>query len=403
MIKNRIEIRTLILATLLVGMVLIPAVNAQEENKYSVTAEEAFKHANAHMITYIATDAPYFENWEGASIDPNPLELYDPNGQKLYYQFSVYKNDNLIGVIDIGADKKLGQTVQLVEFDPKPFDATKAIKKSIEVAKNEYPDGKIKSTYMVVYDYPLIGAVTVVKDKVTGDEHRIFVDAYTLDVVPDEPATETKRGIWSIYEQRLKNGVDENLKVWQESDDLTKSIEQKATSMKINISVPVTDKHMEKLINEETIKATAVTKTLSISLSAQENNYYCAPATAKMIAKYYGKTQTQDYIYGIMGATAPSGASQSQQLTYYKSSQGLGKTNSKSVTTPLTFTTAQTEIDNGTPFKSGITGHARACIGYYYTTGNYNLIINDPSPVGVGRYAAMEPTGSEINRIYLRS
>lgn len=140
--RNNIGIGILVLATLLVSMALMPAVSAQEEEKYSVTAEDAFRHANAHMINYIATDAPYFENWIGASINPNALELYDPNGQKLYYQFSVYKNNNLIGIIDIGANKKLGQTVQLVVFDPKPFDATEAMKKSIEIAKNEYPDGK---------------------------------------------------------------------------------------------------------------------------------------------------------------------------------------------------------------------------------------------------------------------
>ncbi|WP_440946863.1 C39 family peptidase [Methanosarcina sp. T3] len=277
------------------------------------------------------------------------------------------------------------------------------MKKSIEIAKSKYPEGEIKSTKMVVYSYSEIGAMIIVKDKKTEEEHRIFVDVYTLEVVPDEPATETKRGIWSIYEQRLKNGIDENLKVWQESNDLTTSIKQKANSMKINITAPIAEEQMEKLSGDETIKATAVTKTLDIDLCAQENNYYCAPATAQMIANYYGKTQTQDYIYGIMGTTAPSGASPSQQLTYYQSSEGLGKTHSISVTTPLSFSAAQNEIDHGTPFKSGVTDHARACIGYYYTTGDYNLIIHNPSPVGVGRGAVMEPFGSEINRIYLRS
>ena len=246
--KMKFRTGILLLTMLLVGMVLVPAVNAQEENGYSVTAEEAFKHANAHMINFIATDAPYFENWTGASIDPKPLELYDPSGQKLYYQFSVYKNNKLIGIIDIGADKKLGQTVQLVEFDPKPFDTTEAMKKSIDVAKNEYPDGEIKSTKMVVYDYPLIGAMTVVKDKITGDEHRIFVDVYTLNVVPDEPATETKRGIWSIYERRLKNGIDKILKDWQESDNLTKSIDKEAKNKGINVITLITEEKRKKQI-----------------------------------------------------------------------------------------------------------------------------------------------------------
>jgi len=380
-------------------MALVP-VSAQEENNYSVTAEEAFKHANAHKINFIATDSPYFENWTGASIDPKPLELYDPTGQKLYYQFSVYKNKTLIGIIDIGADKTLGQTVQLVEFEPKPFDATEAINKSIEITKNEYPDGKIKSTQMVVYDYPAIGAMTVVKDNTRGEEHRIFVDVYTLEVIPDEPVTETKRGIWSVYEQRLKNGIDENLKNWQESDNLTKYIEQEATNIGINISTPITEEQMEKLSGNLVI--TASTKTLNVPLYGGEKTYYCAPATGQMIAKYYGVSHTQDYIYGIMGATTPNGATNSQQLTYYKSSQGLAKTGSIIASTPFTFTNAVNEINSNRPFKSGILGHARVCVGYYYDTGEQLLALNDPSPLGSGSYQ-LEAYGSEVNRIYVRN
>ncbi|MHC1756696.1 MAG: hypothetical protein AB9861_14925 [Methanosarcina sp.] len=90
--------------------------------------------------------------------------------------------------------------------------------------------------------------MTIVKDKTTGDEHRIFVDAYTLDVVPDESATETKRGIWSIYEQRLKNGIDNNLKHWQKSDELAKSIEQAAANKGVNINATVTEEILKNLV-----------------------------------------------------------------------------------------------------------------------------------------------------------
>ena len=58
------------------------------------------------------------------------------------------------------------------------------------------------------------------KGQNTGNEYRIFVDAYSLDIVEDETATETEPGVWSIYEHRLKNGVEEHLKEWQESDQL---------------------------------------------------------------------------------------------------------------------------------------------------------------------------------------
>jgi len=77
---NKIGISILLLATLLIGMALIPAVSAQKEKNYSVTAEEAFKHANANMISFIAADAPGFENWTGYIVQDGYtyLRINDP-------------------------------------------------------------------------------------------------------------------------------------------------------------------------------------------------------------------------------------------------------------------------------------------------------------------------------------
>jgi hypothetical protein len=365
--RNKITIGILLLA-MLVSMVLIPAASAQNRDNYSISVDKAFEHANAHMLYFIATNTPGFENWTNVSIDPKPLELYDLSGQKLYYQFSVYKNTSLIGRIDIGADKKMGHSVQLVELDSKPFDATEAMKKSIEIAKNEYPNGKIKSTQLVVYDYPSIGAMTVVKDKTTGDEYRIFVDVYTLEMIPDEPATETNRGIWSIYEQRLKNGIDKNLKNWQVSDNLTKSIEQAATNKGVNINMAVTKENIKKFSGDTVTMATTIQYDLgSPTVYLQTKYYYCAPATAQMLTKYYnGVKPSQDSIYQMMGGVAPNGISPQNQLSYYKSSSGLNKPNSY-LSSDVTFNKAVSEINNYRPFRSGTGDHARVCRGYKQT------------------------------------
>lgn len=238
MIRNKIGTKRLLLAMLLLAVALVPAVNAQNENNYSVTEEVAFEHANAQIMNFIAGGGE-FEGWKGASVDPTPLELYDPNGQKLYYQFSIYKNNSLIGRVDVGANKTLGQSIQVIELTPVMYNITEAVNKSIETARNEYPNGEIKATEMVVYCYPSIGAMIIIKDKVSGNEHRIFVDVNTLEVIPDKPATETEAGIWSIFDRRLQNGVEENLKSWQASDQLVKSVEQEVADKGICISVPV--------------------------------------------------------------------------------------------------------------------------------------------------------------------
>ncbi|MCC4770895.1 sulfate adenylate transferase [Methanosarcina sp. DH2] len=268
--------------------------------------------------------------------------------------------------------------------------------------KNEYPEGEIKSTQMVVYDYPIVGAMTIVKDKTTGVEHRIFVDAYTLEKVEDKPATETEPGIWSIYEQRLKNGIDNNLRHWQKSDELVKSIEQAAATKGVSINAAVTEENIKKLSADITKSRTDVEVDLGATVYAQITSYYCAPATAKMLTKYYNdESPHQTTIYEMMNGVAPNGVTSPNQLLYYCSSNGMNKPDSFSTDT-VSFAGAMNEINNGGPFASGVPGHVRMCRGYKISGSNEYLRIGDPNPI----YFCVpywEAFGSENKRIYVRS
>jgi len=398
---NRNKIGILVLAMMLVGMVLIPVVSAQEEKDYSITAEKALEHANAHMISFIAGDAPNFENWTGASIDPKSLELYDINGQKLFYQFSVYKNNNLIGTIDIYANKTLGHSFNDITFDPEPYKAAEAMKKSKEIATKNYPTGEIKSTKMVVYSYPSIGAMTLVKDKATGAEHRIFVDAYTLKEVQDKPATETELGVWSMYEMILENGVEENLKEWEKSDQLTKSIEQTAADKGVNINVAVTEENMKKLSDDAAIAASTSVR-LGVPLRGQETDIYCGEASIQMISLYYGyatPSQTSIYNYFFGPEDDPAGLNPTEIVEWAEDK--WGKTGS--IDNSMTNSEIVTEIDNDRPFYSMIPGHFRVCQGYLIQNGYFYMYINDPMPIGSNGTPKIE-LGSvqEQKRIYVR-
>ena len=417
------EINALITTMFLVSLAFIPAASAQEENNYNVPVEKAFEHANVRMVAFIAT-ANDSEKWGGASIDPKPLELYDINGQRLYYEFSVYKKNTMISRIDIGANKTLGSSLRRIEIDPKTFNAAEAMSKSIETAKNNYPTGEIKSTMMVVYNYPEIGAMTVVKDKTTGVEHRIFVDAYTLDVIPDKHATETGPGVWSMYEQVSKNKIDENLKDWQSSEQLTKTLEQQANNMGININLPATEEDIKKLSNKLSASSKVISspynskvispatdytseqRVLYVPLYYQTKAYYCIPATAQMIAAWWGYSYTQDYIYQKMGGTNgnTTGIDPQHALAWYqlsRSNGGLGATRSY-LSSDRTIIKAKSELDLGRSFDSLTLYHSRACAGYwvFYNGGQDCLYINDPASSGSQYWEAL--SGSpEIQRIYV--
>jgi hypothetical protein len=411
MIKNKFGVGILLLAVL-VGMTVIPAVSAQKENDYSVTAEEAFKHANANMISFIAAKAPNFENWTGASIDPKPIELYDINGQKLFYRFSVYKENKLIGTIDVCADKTLGPSIYDITFDPQPYKTAEAMKKSKEIAMKNYPIGQLKSTVMVVYSYPRVGAMTAVKDETTGVKHRIFVDGYTLDEVQDKPVTETELGVWSMYDQILKSGKENNLKEWQKSDVLAKSIEQAAANKRVNINAAVTEENIKKISSDAIVLGSFTGKILDINGIGQEDGVYCGPACIRMVCTYYNKPTpipSQKTIYlgdGLWswdpGSIGTSGLSPNDIVKWAK--YRWGKTGT--IATSFSNSVAISEITNNRPFFSMIPGHFRLCRGYIVQDGYTYLRLNDPLPVGskYGNPGLLERTygSSESTRIYIR-
>jgi hypothetical protein len=400
--KNKIGLGMLILAILLMSMILIPAVSAQQDKDYSVTAKEAYRHANAHMISFIAADAPGFENWTGASIDTKPLELYDISGQELFYQFSVYKENELIGTIDVCTEKTQGPSIYDIKFDPEPYKVDEAMKKAKEIANTKYPDGKIKSTIMVVYSYPKVGAMTTIKDKATGEEYRIFVDAYTLEEVQDNPINKTRLGdlgVWSLYETMLENDMEENLAAWQKSDDFTKSIEQIITSEGINNNATLTEKDIKKISSDVTIKA-ITSKTLSVPVYTQETNYYCVPASIKMLCKYFknpSTTPTQTYIYIYLDGESPWGLSYDDICEWVEDVWDKTPTVR---TSGLYNIDVVTEIDNNRPFFSMIPGHCRVCRGYLNQGGYFYEYINNP----LTGSAAYECTygGPESGRVYVR-
>ncbi|MDD3318105.1 MAG: C39 family peptidase [Methanosarcina sp.] len=275
------------------------------------------------------------------------------------------------------------------------------MKKSKEITKKNYPTGEIKSTNMVVYSYPKIGAMTVVKDKTTGDEYRIFVDAYTLDEVQDKPVTETKPGVWSMYEMKLKNGVEGNLKEWEKSDQFTKSIEQAAVNKGVNISEAVTEENMKKLNGDAAITASTSRK-LGVPLRGQEDTYYCGEASIQMISLYYGyPTPSQTYIYDYFfdPEDQPSGLRIDEMIQWAEDK--WGKTGFHD--TSMTNSEVVTEIDNYRPFYSTIPGHFRVCQGYLIQNGYFYIYINDPEPVGSNGTPKIELGSSrETNRIYIR-
>lgn len=213
-----------------------------------------------------------------------------------------------------------------------------------------------------------------------------------------------------MYEQVSKDKIDENLKDWQKSDELTKSIEKAAVNKGVNISVAVTEENIEKLSADAvTPKASGIT--LPVPKYGQETDYYCGPASCQMIGKYICNIyRTQDNIYDFQGwhnHSAPNGGfsdSDARDYCYYTQQQGgLGQRGTV-IDTALNSMAAIGEINNNRPFFSLSTypNHFRVCRGYLSSGSLVYLYIIDPLPIGSGEYKIERSGANEVKRIYVR-
>ncbi len=105
--------------------------------------------------------------------------------------------------------------------------------------------------------------------------------------MPDKPITETNPGgVWSMYEMKLKSGVEENLKEWEKSSQFTESIEQAATNKGVNINAAVTEENIEKLSGDAAIKS-ITSGDIYVPHLGQETEYYCVPTSIRMLCMYF--------------------------------------------------------------------------------------------------------------------
>jgi len=377
-----------IVAMLVLGVGLVAAINADEiENNY-VSKEKAREHATVTMLKFVLAGTPGLEDedWKGATINPEPLTIYDINGKKLFYQFSVEKDGATVGGIKTAASKVLGEPVRTIELTPRAWDSDIALKKAKEIAKKKYEGAEITSTTMVCYGYLKIGVMVKLRDPKTGKEQRLFIDASDYSIVPDrmpELELEGVPGVLSLYEGIPEEEWAQRISKWEARDQHVRDVIAKVHSAGIDISKYLSEKELETL--REALASPRSYKVLSgFHLFGQETSYYCAPATGQMIADYYDVSHTQDHIADEMGTTAGGGTTMSGQLDYYTGNPPdcLDKSGSYD-DYDCTWEEAKDEIDANRPLKSGVPGHARACAGWWSDGTNY-LYIYDPLPVNEG-------------------
>lgn len=368
--KYEFRVGVLFAGLLLLSVVCIsPAAAAIEEKtieKNYVSVKEAEIHAKTALYDFVLIGAPGSNStdWTTAAVNPDPLIIYDTNGKKLFYQFTVENNGINIGAIKVAASKVLGDPIRTIEFYSEDWDMKKEVENAKKLVAKDHKNANVTSSKVVCYSYPKIGIMADIQESKSKEEKSRLFDFSGSEII-DKSINDTNSSeitdVWSLYSEIPEEDIEERLISWKEYDKRAKEI---------------ADDDFEE---EVQIRIAGVQKTLPFTRYVQENDYYCAPATGKMIAKYYNVTHTQSYIADKMLVVTGLGTSNTDQVKYYKYSYGLDKWGSHSDSSP-TWLEAKNEIYANRPLATLLSsGHTRACAGYCQgTDGKYYLYIYDP-------------------------
>lgn len=314
----------------------------------------------------------------GASVQPERVEedstpIYDIHGRMLFWDFTTPIGQEELRVRS-AANEVLGTPVFSLSVQ-KPFPIAQWLKEAEQKARSSNLMPVPGAQALVCYSYPKLGLLCL-----DAEGRRLVIDLsdgerYTVDMLPG-----------------LEAGSSELAMTWSPFDGIHPGIigsqRQNFEKMASAIALPEgADLHSLEAVTEA-VEASIQQKVLTgIALVGQETPVYCAVATAKMILEYHGLAKTQQEIADAM-KTGPYGTTSLDQVSGYNSLGGGDWI--ASLDQDPSFKEAQSEINAGRPFKSGIVGHARAVAGWKSAAGASDkakaaLLVYDPWPVHEGR------------------
>ena len=224
--KNLIIVIVIVIISVSIGVILLNhdsnddisvARTSQDDypvEDYYVDEDTAWKHAIVLATEWVADETPGLEDWDGATLQKDPVTVYDIHEKKLFYEFAVTKDGRVIGEMEMVASKVLGNSLHRVIMNP-PLDRESAAWNAIEVIEKEYSDYEILSTKPVCYSYPKEGVMVTLTEKGAKEKKTVIIDIYTSSVVPlKEPEMEGELGVWSMYDKITDEERAERIEKW---------------------------------------------------------------------------------------------------------------------------------------------------------------------------------------------
>ncbi|NTW69547.1 MAG: hypothetical protein HGB23_06800 [Chlorobiaceae bacterium] len=343
-----------------------------EETHY-ISKDELLENVSLSVLRNSTAGIPGLCDWPRFKVNKEPLEIFDVNGKSLFYDFAIENGVETVGFVRASASKVIGSPVVAYEIGSRYWNVESAQKRITPRIRKEYPRQKISTAKLVCYSYPKLGLLFELSD-VKGKKTRLIFDVADYSLISERASNAKIEGAfaWSFYDSISEEMRKERLRRYEQSNKWRLSISEQARKDLRSAGELAPFLDIKDFICKLKLNITRELQFCShynynesrshhcFSLHAQQVNDYCAVATCQMILCYYRYYYTQDDIAPELGYS--SGGCPSDQSAGYEALTG----NHLDATfdSAPTWETARDQIDALRPFKSGISGHARACAGY---------------------------------------
>ncbi len=344
----------------------------RSQTRALVATEQALGHALMAVRRAWAAGIADLQDFGAAEFDPEPLTLYDLNGEPLFHEFRCLAGTREVGRVKAAASRLVGSPVVSIERGPRSWDAARAVEMAVAAAKKAYPRQAVAAKELVCYSYPKIG----VRVQIGGDKgaSAIFDVADGSQVEQFGADAADGQCSWSFLDTIGVPALEDRLRRFDEHDKEMEAARASTPEMfaKAYTARELVAVRAKLILPSDYIKIPFYSsKVLSFGprcsphdcfeLYAQQTNVYCAVATGQMILDFYRYPFEQTAIAAAMGTGATGTSFAGQETGYETLSNGcLDAGHDFSAD----WTEAKAEIDANRPLKSGIPGHARACAGW---------------------------------------
>lgn len=276
----------------------------------TVPVGSAYNQSIAEFWSF-AIEGPYSSdpNWSYASLDPEPVILYDINGKPQYYEFYLRNKGTIPGYFWTAANKHMSHGVFRLYQGAPSYNHSQIRQDAEKIVKGRYPDYPVLSNTPALYSggYPHLCAMVTIRNTTAGANERIIVDAFTHEIVPDHPSEDFKghEYAWSYLDSIPQSEYPDRVSQWELQDSNASRIVGYAMAQGIDVRLPLSEQNTSIIRNYSVVTSPVQSGGADLNPQDEDESYLQnddRPITDEMIRENVvpvdtARIQAQSYFW----------------------------------------------------------------------------------------------------------